>query len=118
MWRVSMEPNKKWSDRGRTTMRWTPLAAAAAVLACVAGAHGQTYPSRPVTLIVPFPAGGPTDGLARILSDRMRTALGQTLVLETVSGAAGTIGTNRVVHAAPDGYSVVIGNWTSHVGSV
>ena len=96
-------------------MKWTILAAAA-TLAC-AGAHAQNFPTHPVTLIVPFSAGGPTDALARIMSERMRQSLGQTLILETVSGAGGTIGGNRVVHATPDGYTIGIGNWTSHVGS-
>src|SRR6476660_3072694 len=98
-------------------MKWTFAIAAAAALAC-AGAQAQTYPSHPITLIVPFPAGGPTDALSRIMSERMRTSFGQTMILETVSGAGGTIGGNRVVHAAPDGYTFGIGNWTSHVGSV
>jgi tripartite-type tricarboxylate transporter receptor subunit TctC len=90
----------------------------AAVLATIGSAAAQTYPSRPINLVVPFPAGGPTDTLARIMAERMRTALGQTMVVETVTGAGGTIGTARVAHAAPDGYTIGIGNWTSHIGSV
>lgn len=68
-------------------------------------------------MIVGFPPGGPTDTLARILGDAMGRSLGQTIVIETVSGASGTIATGRVVHASPDGYTIGIGNWTSHVGS-
>ncbi len=75
----------------------------------------QPYPSRPVTLIVPFGAGGPVDTLARTLSDVMRQSLGQPVVIENVTGASGTIGVARAVRAAPDGYTVSIGNWPSHI---
>jgi tripartite-type tricarboxylate transporter receptor subunit TctC len=68
-------------------------------------------------MMVGFPPGGPTDTLARILADGMKSALGQTIIVETLSGASGTIATGRVVHANPDGYTIGIGNWTSHVGS-
>jgi tripartite-type tricarboxylate transporter receptor subunit TctC len=68
-------------------------------------------------MIVPFPAGGPTDTLARLVSEGMRPALGQTVVIENVTGAGATIGVGRAVQAAPDGYTLSIGNWTSHVGS-
>jgi tripartite-type tricarboxylate transporter receptor subunit TctC len=86
-----------------------------ASFAGVAGAQAQTYPSRPVTIVVPFPAGGPTDALARILADRMKGALGQTVVVENPTGAAGTIGTGRVARAAPDGYTLILGHWQTHV---
>jgi tripartite-type tricarboxylate transporter receptor subunit TctC len=79
----------------------------------VAGA--QPYPSRPITLVVPFAAGGPTDTLARIISERMRSSLGQPIIVENVGGAAGTIGVGRVARAAPDGYTVGIGAWNTHV---
>ena len=88
-----------------------------AVLAGAAVAQGETYPSRPITMMVGFPPGGPTDTLARILGDAMGHSLDQTIVIETVSGASGTIATGRVVHANPDGYTIGIGNWTSHIGS-
>lgn len=68
-------------------------------------------------MMVGFPPGGPTDTLARILGDAMGHSLGQTIVIENVTGASGTIATGRVVHANPDGYRIGIGNWTSHVGS-
>ena len=77
----------------------------------------ETYPSKPITLIVPFPAGGPTDTVARIMSDHMKDTLGQSILVETVTGAGATIGVGRVVNAAPDGYTLSIGNWSSHVGS-
>ena len=88
-----------------------------AMLAAVAGATAQTYPSRPVTVIVPFAAGGVTDIVARIVSERMNKALGQSVIIENVSGAGGTIGVTRLFRAAPDGYTLVVGQWTSHVGA-
>ena len=91
-------------------------AAIAVVLAAtVSTALAQSYPARPVSLIVPFAAGGPTDTLARIMAERMTRALGQTVVVENVTGATGTIGVGRVARAAPDGYTVGIGHWSTHV---
>jgi tripartite-type tricarboxylate transporter receptor subunit TctC len=75
----------------------------------------EDFPSRPITLVVPFAAGGPTDSLARSLADRMGAVLGQTMIIENVTGAAGNIGVGRVARANPDGYTLSIGNWTSHV---
>ena len=80
-------------------------------------AYAQPYPSRPLTIVVPFPAGGPTDTLARILSEPMRKSLGQPIVIENVTGAGASIGVARAAQAAPDGYTLVLGNWTSHVGA-
>lgn len=88
-----------------------------AILAAASGATAQTYPSRPVTVIVPFAAGGVTDIVARIVSERMNKALGQSVIIENVSGAGGTIGVTRLFRAAPDGYTLVVGQWTSHVGA-
>jgi tripartite-type tricarboxylate transporter receptor subunit TctC len=88
-----------------------------AMLAAVSGVTAQTYPSRPVTVIVPFAAGGVTDIVARIVSERMSKALGQSVIIENVSGAGGTIGVTRLFRAAPDGYTLVVGQWTSHVGA-
>ena len=89
---------------------------AAALLAGLVGsAQAQPYPSRPVTFVVPFAAGGPTDTLARILTERMRVPLGQTVIIENATGAAGSIGVGRVARAAPDGYTVSIGHWSTHV---
>jgi len=78
-------------------------------------ACAQAYPSRPITLIVPFPAGGPVDTLARFLAERTRAALGQPLVIENISGAGGSIGVGRVARAAPDGYTLIIGITSTHV---
>ena len=86
-----------------------------AALAFASAALAQPYPSHPITLIVPFGAGGPVDTLARTLSEAMRTSLGQPVVIENVTGASGTIGVIRAARAAPDGYTVSIGNWPSHV---
>jgi len=83
----------------------------------VAPAVAETYPSRAITLIVPFPAGGPTDVLARILAARMKESLGQSVVVENVSGAGGTIAVSKAVRSAPDGYTLSIGQLTSHVMS-
>ena len=91
------------------------LVALAVAFAGVAGAQAETYPSHPVTIIVPYPAGGPTDTLARILADHMKNSLGQTIIIENVTGAAGSIGVARVARAAPDGYTLSIGHWSSHV---
>jgi tripartite-type tricarboxylate transporter receptor subunit TctC len=93
------------------------VGALAALLAFATAVQAETYPSRPITMMVGFPPGGPTDALARILADGMRSTLGQTVVVETVSGASGTIAAGRVAHADPDGYTIGIGNWSSHVGS-
>lgn len=87
-----------------------------AVLSGIASAaFGQTYPSRPVTLVVPFAAGGPVDTIARIVAVPMGTTIGQTVVVEDVVGAAGTIGVGRVARATPDGYTLSIGHWSTHV---
>ena len=91
------------------------LSIALALLAGVAGAQAQTFPSKPVTIIVPFAAGGPTDVLARTLGERMRASLGQPVIVENVTGAGGTIGVTRAVRSAPDGYTVSIGHLGTHV---
>jgi tripartite-type tricarboxylate transporter receptor subunit TctC len=86
-----------------------------AVLAAAASARAQGYPSHPITMIVPFPAGGATDTVARFLGERMRAPLGQPIVMENVAGAAGSIGVGRAARAAPDGYTLSIGTLTTHV---
>jgi tripartite-type tricarboxylate transporter receptor subunit TctC len=88
---------------------------AALVLGGAAGAQGQTFPSRPVTIVVPFSAGGPTDTLARILVERLKGPLGQNLIIENTTGAAGTLGTARVARAPADGYTLILGHWQTHV---
>jgi tripartite-type tricarboxylate transporter receptor subunit TctC len=89
--------------------------AAVAIGAVNAQANAQAYPSRPITLIVTYPAGGPTDTLARILAERMKAPLGQPVIVENVAGAGGSIGTGRVARAAPDGHMLVIGHVQTHV---
>ena len=78
-----------------------------------APAFGQAYPNKPITMIVPFAAGGPTDLLARIIGERMGKELGQQFIIENVTGAAGTIAMAKLARAAPDGYTIGIG----HVGT-
>jgi tripartite-type tricarboxylate transporter receptor subunit TctC len=89
--------------------------AIAGLFATSGSVAGQAYPSRPITIIVPFAAGGPTDTLARIIAERMKLVLGQPVIIENVSGAGGSIGVGRAARAAPDGYSVGIGAWNTHV---
>jgi tripartite-type tricarboxylate transporter receptor subunit TctC len=86
-----------------------------AILAFTGAAMAQSYPSRAVTFIVPYGAGGPVDTMARTLSEAMRASLGQPIVIENVTGANGTIGVARAVRSPPDGYTVSIGNWPSHI---
>ncbi len=93
----------------------TLLAAVALLAGSIPAASGQTFPSRPVTLVVPFAAGGPVDTIARILSVPMAKTLGQPVLVESVTGAAGTLGVGRVARAAPDGYTLSIGHWSTHV---
>ena len=97
-------------------MRLLRIAAACALLlAATTVASAQAYPSRPITMVVPFAAGGPVDTVARILSEPMRASLGQSIIVENVTGAAGSIGVGRVARAAPDGYTLSIGHWSTHV---
>jgi len=91
------------------------ICALAATLGVASTGIAQGFPSKPVTLVVPFAAGGPTDTLARIMSEPMRQALGQMVVVDNTTGAGGTIATGRVARAAPDGYTLVIGHWGTHV---
>src|SRR6187399_630866 len=94
------------------------FAACAALLALVSHpAAAQPYPSRPVSVVVPFPAGGPSDVVARIIAEHMGKVLGQTMVIENVGGAGGTLGSARVATAAPDGYTLLAGSMGSHVAA-
>jgi tripartite-type tricarboxylate transporter receptor subunit TctC len=81
----------------------------------VSRAVSEVYPSHPITMVLPFSAGGPTDTLARIIAARMQVSLGQPIIIENVTGAAGTIGVGRVARAAPDGYTISVGPMNSHV---
>jgi tripartite-type tricarboxylate transporter receptor subunit TctC len=94
------------------------VALSLAMLAGISGAQAQNFPTRPITLVVPFPPGGSTDAAARILAERMRAPLGQAVVIENIGGAGGSIGVGRVARAAPDGYTFDIGQWDTHVGSI
>jgi tripartite-type tricarboxylate transporter receptor subunit TctC len=103
----------------RPRRRFLRLAVGAAMLPALAPmAAAQSYPSRPVTLVVPFAAGGPVDVLARIMAERMKVSLGQPVIIENVAGAAGSIGVARVARASPDGYTLSIGPGSStHVAN-
>jgi tripartite-type tricarboxylate transporter receptor subunit TctC len=99
-------------------MRRHLAAIALAILASLTAAHAQTFPSRPITLIVPFPPGGSTDAIARIMAERMRASLGQPVIIENIGGAGGSLAVGRLARAAPDGYTIDIGQWDTHVGSI
>jgi tripartite-type tricarboxylate transporter receptor subunit TctC len=88
-----------------------------AALLDAGAAAAQVYPTRPITMVVPFPPGGSTDVLGRILAERMKLALGQSVIIENVGGAAGVLGVGRVARAAPDGYTIDIGQWDTHVAN-
>src|SRR3954468_3706545 len=97
-------------SKRRTTMQKTIIAAAASLLACAGTVQAQEWPTRPMTLIVPFAAGGGVDLSARIQTQKMGELLGQTIIVENVGAAAGMIGGQRVMNAPPDGYTFLIGN--------
>jgi tripartite-type tricarboxylate transporter receptor subunit TctC len=97
--------------------RLLPAFAFIAVLALTFGAAAQTYPSRAITMIVPLAPGGSTDVIARIMAEGMRSALGQTVVVENTTGAGGTIGVGRLARATPDGYTFGIGQWGTNVAN-
>jgi tripartite-type tricarboxylate transporter receptor subunit TctC len=98
-------------------MRRIVAATLLAVLMSVGGALANNFPSRPVTIIVPFSAGGPSDAMARILAERMKTALGETVLVENVTGAGGSVGVGRAVRSPPDGYTVSFGHLGTHVAN-
>jgi tripartite-type tricarboxylate transporter receptor subunit TctC len=88
------------------------------LLSFLSCAHADNFPSRPITLIVPYPPGGSTDVTARIIAERMGPLLGQPVVVENVGGAGGSLGVGRLAHATPDGYTIDIGQWDTHVGLI
>jgi tripartite-type tricarboxylate transporter receptor subunit TctC len=99
-----------------TTKRGFLLALMAlASIGAICPAFAEVYPARPITIVVPYPAGGPTDTLGRILAEPMRASLGKRLTIENVAGADGTIGIGRVARALPDGYTIALGIWSTHV---
>ncbi len=91
------------------------LFAAALALLGASPAAAQQFPSRPITMVISFAAGGPTDAVGRILVEGMRPSLGQPIVIENITGASGSIGTGRVARAAPDGYTIALGHWGTNV---
>jgi tripartite-type tricarboxylate transporter receptor subunit TctC len=99
--------------RRRTLLHW--LAATTAASLTSRFARAQSFPARPITIVVPFPAGGPTDTLGRVLADRMKNSLGQSVIIENLTGAAGTIGSTHVARSPPDGYTLILGHWQTHV---
>ena len=98
-------------------MRRMVLAALTAILAFGGIANAQNFPSRPITIVVPFSAGGPSDGMARILAERMKTTLGESVLVENVTGAGGSIGVGRAVRSPPDGYTISFGHLGTHVAN-
>jgi tripartite-type tricarboxylate transporter receptor subunit TctC len=99
--------------RRRTLLYW--LAATTAASFASRFARAQSFPTRPITIVVPFPAGGPTDTLGRVLADRMKNSLGQSVIIENLTGAAGTIGSTHVARSPADGYTLILGHWQTHV---
>ena len=98
--------------------RFLDLALGATALPATSGfAWAQTYPTRPITIVVPFAVGGATDVIGRIVAERMRASLGQPIIIENLTDASGTLGVGRGARAAPDGYTLVIGQWTTFVGN-
>jgi tripartite-type tricarboxylate transporter receptor subunit TctC len=115
--RVNDRPYPKPRPSGQhPRRRFLRLAVGAAALPAVSCApEAQSYPSRPITMIVPFPPGGNSDAVGRTLAERMRKSLGQPVIIENVSGADGSIGTGRAARATPDGYTIDLGMTTTHV---
>jgi tripartite-type tricarboxylate transporter receptor subunit TctC len=102
----------------RTRRKFLQLGMAAAPVAAVSRiARAQAYPARPISMVVPFPAGGPTDTIGRVVAEGMRASLGQPVVIDNVGGAAGSLATGKVARAAPDGYTIGLGSGTTHVAN-
>jgi tripartite-type tricarboxylate transporter receptor subunit TctC len=98
-------------------MRNVVLVALAALLAFAGSAHADNFPSRQITIVVPFSAGGPSDAMARVLAERMQRSLGQSILIENVTGAGGSLGVGRVVRSAPDGYTIGFGHLGTNVAN-
>src|SRR6516165_11765213 len=115
--RVGDRPYRKTRPSGQRPRRqFLRLAVGAAALPAVScNPEAQSYPSRPITMIVPFPAGGGADAVGRMVAERMRGLIGQPVVIENVSGADGSIGVGRAARARPDGYTIVLGIMATHV---
>ena len=99
----------------RTKRGFLLALAASASIGAICPAFAEVYPARPITIVDPFPAGGPVDTVGRILAERMRASLGKPLTIENVAGAGGTIGVGRVARAQPDGYTIALGILNTHV---
>src|SRR5579862_694300 len=107
--------DKNWGEK---MIKLSRVALALVLLSAAATAVvADDYPSRPITMIVPFAAGGPTDVIGRLLAQNMGQTLGQNVIVEDVTGAAGTVGVGRVAHAPPDGYTLSLGHWSTHVAN-
>jgi tripartite-type tricarboxylate transporter receptor subunit TctC len=114
--RTALRANQRRSTSLHPRRRLLSLAAGAVALPAVSRiAWAQAYPTRPITMVVSFAAGGTADVIARILAERMRSSMGQPIIVENIGGANGTIGIGRVARAAPDGYTLSMGSWTTHV---
>src|SRR5947207_4404958 len=98
-------------------MRRTVWAALIALMSFGGNALADNFPSHPITIVVPFSAGGPSDAMTRILAERMKTTLGEAVVIENVTGAGGSIGVGRAVHSPPDGYTISFGHLGTHVAN-
>jgi tripartite-type tricarboxylate transporter receptor subunit TctC len=98
-------------------MRRVVLAGLVALVAFIATARADKFPSHPITIVVPFSAGGPSDAMTRILAERMQRTLGETILIENVTGAGGSLGVGRVVRSAPDGYTIGFGHLGTHVAN-
>jgi tripartite-type tricarboxylate transporter receptor subunit TctC len=118
-WLASTPARKRRIEQTRGNMRKLILAAAvsAAILGGVGAGAAQTYPSRPIMMIVPLATGGSTDTIARIMAEGMRASLGQPVIVENVTGAGGSIGVGRVARSAPDGYTIGIGHWGTNMAN-
>ena len=112
MWPSMADETGDNNSCGDGHMRNSIIAIALALCAGLMPAQAQDFPTRTITLIVPFPPGGSTDVAGRILADKMGTALGQAVIVENVGGAGGSIGVGRLARATPDGYTIDIGQWT------
>ncbi len=111
------DEHKRPAARRSNRLTWLICVAAFAFFAAPPSVNAQSYPSRPITVVVPFPAGGPSDVVARIVTEQMGKILGQSMVIENVGGAGGTIGSARVAAASPDGYTLLAGSMGSHVAA-
>ena len=96
-------------------MRKLSFAVAATIFGAIGSASAQTYPSQPITMLVGYAVGGPSDTIARIMADRMKVTLGQPVIIENVTGAAGSIAVARGARSPHDGYTIVMGDWSTHV---